>query len=187
MQYIDGVVLAGGKSSRFGTDKALFSYKGKPLVLHALDILRPICRNLLISSNQKQAFDDFGATVIGDIYRNCGPLGGIHSALHYTNAQALAVIGCDTPKVPTHLYQLFLQHLPGHHIVMGTHNNMVEATCAIVSKSALPYIEQALERKQYKIINAIEEMAVCFVPLEDQPFFSREVFLNINSKEDLQG
>ncbi len=53
---VTGVVLAGGRSSRFGQDKGLYPYHGKPLVLHAADIIRPLCDELLIISNTPEEY-----------------------------------------------------------------------------------------------------------------------------------
>ena len=81
LKNITGIILAGGRSSRFGRDKGLFPFRGKPLVEHAIDILQPIINDIRISTNQPETYAYLGLPMIGDIHQGCGPLGGMHAAL----------------------------------------------------------------------------------------------------------
>jgi molybdenum cofactor guanylyltransferase len=77
---ITGIILAGGQSSRMGTDKAMLQIDGKTLMERAIEICKPICHEILISSNNPK-HENFGFTVIPDEIKNCGPMGGIYSCL----------------------------------------------------------------------------------------------------------
>ncbi len=72
-------ILAGGKSTRMGTDKAFVEYDGRILLERALSLARSVTPDVRIVGSQEK-FAPF-APVVEDIFRDCGPLGGIHSAL----------------------------------------------------------------------------------------------------------
>src|ERR1039457_2185492 len=79
---ISGYVLAGGRSSRMGTDKALLQLAGKPLIAHAVAKLRRICADVHILGS-KPALAAF-APLVPDLHPNCGPVGGMEAALAHS-------------------------------------------------------------------------------------------------------
>jgi len=180
-----GIVLAGGKSKRFGEDKGLFLFRDKHLVLHALDILRPWCDELMISTNRPDSYQVFGVKTVKDVYPGCGPLGGIHAALSNSRFSHAAFISCDTPFIPTEIYPYLLENMADHQAIMPVHGKYVETMCAIYHKSSLPSIEIAIEAKKYKILEALKAMDVRFINIENESFFHAEIFHNINYKTDL--
>ncbi|MET0374939.1 MAG: molybdenum cofactor guanylyltransferase [Rhizorhabdus sp.] len=99
MSRLLGAVLAGGRSSRFGSDKAEALLEGRPLVEHAAALLRPIVDDIVLCG---RAYADLPA--IADRPRGgMGPLGGMNAALHHARAHgftAVLTLGCDTPHVP---------------------------------------------------------------------------------------
>lgn len=100
-----GVVLAGGRSTRFGMDKALYTIDGKPMYQYVLDTLKNTfsCDELVINTNEslKNSFHPITVVVDNEDYSDLGPLGGLYAvALKYPNTR-LMVISCDTPFVST--------------------------------------------------------------------------------------
>ncbi len=182
---ITGVVLAGGKSRRFGQDKGTFIYQGKTLTERALDIIRPACGQLLISTNNAKAYASFGLGTVPDIYPECGPLGGIHSALIHASHDMVAFIPCDTPFLPAAIYTFLLKHLAAHDLVIPVHARGAESTCSLWHKKSLPLLEQALEKKKHKILEAVETMDGNMVSVEGTSFYHPRIFHNINTKRDL--
>jgi molybdenum cofactor guanylyltransferase len=90
-----GVVLAGGASTRFGSDKAAALYEGKALIEHAAEQLRPHVSTLLVAGRSWS-----GLVSVADCPEpGLGPLGGLCGALDYAARQgedAVLSIGCDT-------------------------------------------------------------------------------------------
>lgn len=102
-----GAVLAGGRSSRFGSDKALALLRGRPLIDHAADALRPHVAQLVLSGRDAQGF----VGVPDRPEPGLGPLGGIAGALHYAAAHGYAAIlttGCDMPVFPPSLVRALI-------------------------------------------------------------------------------
>ena len=98
---VGGYVLAGGKSSRMGRDKALLELAGKPLVLHAVTKLRRICSEVSIlgSNSELEAY----APLVRDLHAGCGPMAGIEAALRSSKYDWNLILPVDVPFLPTFL------------------------------------------------------------------------------------
>ncbi len=184
-EKISGVVLAGGQSRRFGRDKGLYVYKNKPLALHAAEILEPLCDEIIISSNKPAEYAPLGFRVISDIYKNCGPLGGIHSGLSHAAHDKVAFIACDTPHIPASIYSFLLQHQQSYDAIMPAHGQYIETLCAVYHKGSLVQITASLENKTYKILDAHKDLMVRYISVEAEDFYSPEIFHNINYQDDI--
>lgn len=179
-----GVVLAGGRSSRFGQDKGLFTFHGKALAAHALDIIRPHCGELMISTNRPEDYARLLTPTVADIFPECGPMGGIHAALKKAGKNILVVIGCDMPLVPAQLIGHLLQEMKGHQVVIPVHEGFSETMCAVYAKECLPVIERTLTQKTFKILDVLEQLDTCFLEIDEQPFYRPGMFRNINYRKD---
>lgn len=81
---VTGGILAGGHSSRFGSNKALFSPNGETLIERAAHLLRPLCRQVLVSASHTnaEAYAFLGLDIVEDLHSDCGPLGGLEAMLN---------------------------------------------------------------------------------------------------------
>lgn len=116
MQKVIGVVLAGGRSSRFGgVDKSFVPLAGRPLIAHALDRLVHQVPVLAISSNTSpEKFAQFGLEVFPDIIQGAvGPLGGIHAALNRWPDNEVVTVAVDLPFLPAGWVQQLRQNNGG--------------------------------------------------------------------------
>lgn len=102
MGRVLGAVLAGGRSQRFGSDKAAALYAGRTLIQHAIAAIRPQVDAVVVCGRQMD-----GETCLPDRPApDLGPLGGLCAALAYAQAQgydAVLSVGCDTPVLPPDL------------------------------------------------------------------------------------
>jgi len=102
---VTAFILAGGKSTRMGTDKAFLEHQGRTLLARALDLGRSVASEVRIVGSQEK-FAPFGA-VVEDVFRDCGPLAGIHAALLASATELNVMLAVDTPRIST----AFLQYL----------------------------------------------------------------------------
>ncbi len=91
------VLLAGGKSSRFGTNKAFALFNGKPMIEHVMDTLQEAFQNVLIMTNTPEDYHYLGVPVLTDEIPYRGPLGAIESAFEKTKFEKIFVSACDLP------------------------------------------------------------------------------------------
>jgi molybdopterin-guanine dinucleotide biosynthesis protein A len=101
-----GVILAGGKSTRMGVDKALVDLNGRPLIAHAIERLRPQVDAMTISANgELQRFAPFALPILSDAApdRDAGPLAGVAAALAFARSEGWTLVAtapCDAPFAP---------------------------------------------------------------------------------------
>ncbi|WP_020007016.1 molybdenum cofactor guanylyltransferase [Salinicoccus albus] len=99
-----GVILAGGRSTRFGEDKSFYKLAGQPMYQHIADILSRtgVCSDIVISTNAalQDDFDNYVTVTDDERFTDKGPLGGLHAAAGAYPEARLMVMSCDTPYVP---------------------------------------------------------------------------------------
>ena len=96
------VILAGGKSSRMGTDKALLELNGKKFIEQISEELDWFEEKIIAHGNNRE-LSGTSWTLISDSYPNHGPIGGIHAALSVCQSDALFVVTCDIPLISKRL------------------------------------------------------------------------------------
>ena len=103
---ITGAILAGGRGLRMGgLDKGLLEHRGRPLVEHVLEALRPQVGPLLIVANRNGAsYQRYGLPVHPDLIDGFqGPLAGLHTALSHADTELVLCVPCDVPALPADL------------------------------------------------------------------------------------
>ena len=187
IDQVAGVILAGGKSSRFGSNKALALHQGAALIQTITRRLAGLFPETLLITNTPENYAFLGWPMAADHYHNCGPLAGIHAALRTISQPRAFVCGCDMPLVNQDLIR-FLCQLPGdHEVVLPWLPEGPEPLYAVYSKKALPIIEKNLALNQCKIGTLYEKLRIRKVTAEEilqiLPDFT--TFQNINHQHDL--
>src|SRR5581483_8109375 len=101
-------ILAGGRSTRMGADKALLALDGKTLLERGLETARAVGGEAMIVG-ARERYAEFGATVVEDEFQQCGPLGGIHAALGASQSELNVVLSVDTPLVSAEFLRYLLK------------------------------------------------------------------------------
>jgi molybdenum cofactor guanylyltransferase len=142
LQDCAGFVLAGGASSRMGTDKALVSLASEPLIVHALRILREAGLDPQIAG-ARTPLETF-APVIED--NGAGPLSGICAAMASTSAQWCVFLPVDLPLLPPELISVLLQdaRITGAAVTVPQVSGFTETFPAILARAVLPSLEASL-------------------------------------------
>lgn len=185
---ITGIILAGGKSSRMGKDKALFDFKGKKLVSYAIETLRPLCSTLLISANRTpEKYEEFGFQVISDEIKNVGPMGGILTCLKHSETQHNLIISCDTPFVGSELFKHLLNEIENFQVVVPSHETfLIEPLNAYYNTNVIGEMEQSIQDGNYKMMDFFKKVRFKSVEINEKlPFFKEHLFLNINTLKDM--
>jgi len=181
-----GFVLAGGKSSRMGTDKTFLNFAGQTLLDRALAVMKAASGSAAIVGNSA-ALATFGR-VIEDVFPDCGPLGGIHAALAASSSEFNAILAVDMPFVSHKLLAfLFAAAEDGSAIVTVPRTRTgFQPLCAIYRREFCATAERALRAGKYKVDAAFANLPLRIV--EDAELagagFSEKDFVNINSPED---
>lgn len=104
---VHGFVLAGGKSSRMGRDKALLEFRGRPLIEIAVEKLRGLCAEVSIAGNR----DDLArfAPVVHEARLNAGPAAGVEAGLLHARQPWAMFLPVDVPLVPVELLRRWVE------------------------------------------------------------------------------
>ena len=108
-----GAIIAGGASSRFGSDKALALLDGRPLIAHAAAALEPFVATIVVCGREWGGLLSLADQPLPGL----GPLGGIAAALRHAEPAGythVLTIGCDMPRVPPALIADLIEHAPAY-------------------------------------------------------------------------
>ncbi len=183
---ITGIILAGGKSSRFGTDKAFAELNGMPLISFSYNKLKQICSKIILSSNSENSiFLDI--KIVKDEFAEIGPIGGIYSALNQSDTEINIVLSCDIPFVSVDLLNYLLLQSENFDVTIAKHEDYCEPLIGIYKKSINNSIKDSINNKQYSLIKLITKLNYNEVIInEKQNFYHNNLFFNVNTKQDLE-
>jgi molybdopterin-guanine dinucleotide biosynthesis protein A len=185
---VSGIVLAGGQSSRLGTDKSSINVNGQSLIEHIVAKLTRLSDDVIIVTNSPDEYDHLEARLVGDIYPGKGALGGIYSGLRATaNAYSL-VVACDMPFLDLNLLRYMIILAREHDVVIPRIGGLPEPLHAIYSKNCLEPIDRLLARGGLKIIDFFSEVRVRYVEKGEVDIFDPQhlSFFNVNTPNDLE-
>jgi molybdopterin-guanine dinucleotide biosynthesis protein A len=197
-----GFVLAGGRSSRMGTDKALVQLDGQPLVARAVRILQEAGLTAFMAGGQPALADL--APLVQDRQPGLGPLSGICAALASASARYAVFLPVDLPLLPASLVVHLLRHarITGGAVIVPSVNGFAQTFPAVVIRVTLPMLERELESGRSGCFSAFQAAAaglgetVTVVPVEmlvqagqiahPSGLPPARWFLNLNTAEDLR-
>ena len=182
-------ILAGGKSTRMGADKAFLDYEGRTLLARVLALARSITPDVRIVGTAEK-FAPF-ALVVEDIFRDCGPLAGIHAALRSSQNELNVMLAVDTPFVSWAFLQYLIsqaQSAPDAAAVVPRDGESSQPLCAIYRREFADVAERALLAGRNRIDVLFSEVRTRMIEREELEGagFSRSIFRNLNTPEELQ-
>ena len=188
---IGALILMGGKNSRMnGNVKGLLKIKNSTFLEKIQETLNDFSSIYLsindkFSKEQKQNFENMGFKIIEDIYKEIGPLGGIYSSLLNCKEEYLFITACDMPFITKNSIEVLCNKVDKNTdgVVFYDKNNKLYPLGAIYSKNVLPFIEEMIEKKYYKLSYLIEKSNFVKINIEktDIPL---KVLSNINTLQE---
>lgn len=183
---ITGIILAGGKSKRMGTEKGLVLFRGKSLIEYPYELFNKLCDEVIISSNSN-SFNYLGCSVYKDEDKDFGPIGGIYTCLKTSSNEINIISPCDMPFLTIELYQLLLSNLSNFDAVLTTKDGFhIEPLVGIYNKSTLPLFKKYIESGNSHLQELIKELNYNLIKIDSFSCNSDEsLFLNINTLSEL--
>lgn len=180
---IGAVILAGGKSRRMGTDKAELLIDNQ-IFLDKIALELTDFDELLVSVGSKDHLAETKYQTVADKYPDCGPIGGLQSALSVCTSDALFAISCDVPLFKSCLAQFLCSKMSDDYdaVIALSPEGFFHPLCAVYKKSVADIFEKFILSGDYKILNAYEQMKICSVPVED----FEDLLLNVNTPEEYE-
>ncbi len=181
-------VLAGGKSSRMGTDKAFVPVLGRPLIEDVLAQLAGLGRETLIVTNRPDDYRYLGVPLFGDVLPDKGALGGLYSALVAATQPHVLCVACDMPFVVRPLLDYLISLIPEGDAIVPRLAEGPEPFRAIYARACREPIRAALDAGRMRVIGFYSDVRVRYVDeAEIDRFDPRHLsFFNINSPADVE-
>lgn len=179
-----GILLAGGLSRRYGSEKAFANIEGTPFYEASYHVLNHLCDEVIVVTRKdlvEQFPEDY--LVITDVeeYVGCGPLAGVYSAMTYIEAENYVVLPCDVPLISEEMMEALIRKHQTEITIVET-NRRLQPLISIWNSSTKDKIAKALKQKQYRIRDVFKTASIMKIngtSLTTQ----HEVFTNVNTPE----
>jgi molybdopterin-guanine dinucleotide biosynthesis protein A len=183
-------VMAGGKSSRMGTDKSFVRLLGKPLIEHVLERLDEVgAEETLLITNRLDDYAYLGLPMYTDVLPDKGSLGGIYTAVYYSSSDYTLVVACDMPFVNPALLCYMVGLCDGScDVIVPRVQEYPQGLHAIYNKACELPIRARRAADLLKIIGFYPDVRVRYI---DEPEYERFdprglSFYNVNTPEELE-
>jgi molybdopterin-guanine dinucleotide biosynthesis protein A len=184
---VTGVILAGGKSSRFGSNKALVRVKGVRLIERTVRVMKAVFQEVLLVTNTPADYAFLELPMVQDLIKGLGPMGGIYTGLESISERAGFFVACDMPFLHQGLVRHMVKMREDYDAVVPRMDWMIEPLHALYTKHCLPVIKASIKAREYQIARCFKKLRVRYVEREELLAFDPELMslFNINEPKDL--
>lgn len=181
-------VLAGGKSSRFGSNKAIAQWGSKTIIATIIETAKLLSDELVIVTKDFETYKDLGVRLVPDLIADAGPLGGLYSAMKASHSSHIFLLACDMPCINADLIKFMITLPTWSPVIIPVTDNGFEPLHAFYHCSLEKPIEYLL-----KIGKKSMKALLDFTPRQE--IHEREIikfshniscFRNINTQDDLK-
>ncbi|GAF93269.1 unnamed protein product, partial [marine sediment metagenome] len=148
---VTGVILAGGRSLRFGREKAFVRLNRKSLIEWTISSLSRVSESILIVTSIERYESVLHAQHAGEVFVDLWPgkaaLGGIYTGLYHANTVYSVVVGCDMPFLNRDLLNYQISLASDYDAIVLRINDKIEPLHSIYSKSCLPFNRKTVSQK----------------------------------------
>ena len=176
-------ILAGGKSTRMGQNKALMEFQNETMIGR---ISRQFsdCGEVLVSASQRGLYEAEGLRVVYDEADSIGPIEGIRQLVSHAGEEYVFICAADMPFVNREIAEYLAEFISSDYdCYVVTDEEHVHPLCAIYSKRVLPVIEELIREKRYKLIEILDRVRTKYVSLKYTDF-DRRIVRNVNTKDE---
>jgi molybdopterin-guanine dinucleotide biosynthesis protein A len=188
---VAGYVLVGGKSSRFGRDKALLEFNGVPLAVRIAERMRPAVEGVtLVGSPEK--YRELGLRVIPDAVTDFGPLGGVLAALEDSTSEWNLLTACDMPELTAEFFSFLAARTAGcgDDVILPYDGvGRAEPLCGVYRSTARAVVRRQVEAGVHKVMHALDGLRIARLDPEEWAALdpAGRLFTNLNWPEDWKG
>lgn len=195
---ITGIILSGGKSSRMGENKSLMRLGDRTVIEHILLLIQSLFQEVILITNRPDEYQFLNIPLFEDIYKNRGPLAGIHSGLLNSKTENNFIISCDIPLITKEIIEYIIKFDTPHPITVCRADGYIQQLAGNYSKSVLPKIEKLFKinedeiknsnqrKRKWKVHLLLDLVGAEIIEANKLDFYSEGLFLNMNSQEDYQ-
>lgn len=185
---ITGIILAGGKSSRMGVNKSFLKLRELTFIEIISELMQNIFANVMIITNTPSEYKFLNLPLYEDIYKEKGPLGGIHSVLTHSLTERNFVLSCDTPFMTHEMIEYLINYRTDKPVLFCRAAGYHQPLAGMYEKKILPVIEKILlddDLKDKKSFHQfLKNVEAEIIDPEKLSFYEDKLFYNVNKPED---
>ena len=180
---ITGIILAGGKSTRMGTDKGFLILENKSFVQYSIDALQPLVSDILIVSDNPD-YDTFGFKRINDITKNAGPVSGIYSGLEASSTKYNLILSCDIPLITSEILKKLIEGIDKtSEIIQIESNGKTMPLIALYKRQCKETFSRLLLEDERRLRVAVNQCDVKNITINIE---EHSTTTNINTKDEFK-
>lgn len=170
-----------------GTDKSFIPLDGKLLIQHVIDRASQLGMPLLLIANNIERYQQFDLPVYPDAIPGAGSLGGVYTALTYSQTEYTLCLACDMPQVNLALLRYLMTLTGSYDVIAPRVNGVTQSLHAIYHRRCLPVLYDHIQQGKLKISGVIELLQTRLVDDAELSRFDPEgaSFVNLNTQGDL--
>ncbi|MDR4950116.1 molybdenum cofactor guanylyltransferase [Neobacillus cucumis] len=182
------IILAGGKSSRMGTNKALLKINEKTNIERIVEQLKLLFDDLILVTNDAKTYEFLDVQMVPDQYPGMGPLAGVHAGLNVSNYDVNLVVACDMPFISSELAEALLANTSNYDAVVPVINGKQHPLFAVYQKQVAKMVEERIQSGQLRMKHLLDDLNVLYVTEKElatySPITLEKVFFNMNHPEE---
>jgi molybdopterin-guanine dinucleotide biosynthesis protein A len=182
-EHISGIILAGGKSSRMGSDKGFLVLNDRLFIEHIINAMEPLVHNIILVSGNAD-YDVFGYKRVSDLIEDSGPLAGLYTGLYHSGTQYNMVLSCDVPLIKTFvLAQLINNADKPYDVVQLQSQGKSIPLIALYQKHCMSTCLGLLDKGEKRLRIAVEHFNTKTIPIAPE---WEQYVKNINTIDQLK-
>jgi len=180
---ITAILLAGGKSSRMGTDKGLIELNGASFMARIIRAVEPFVNKITIVSNDPN-YDVFNLKRVSDIIPDAGPLAGIFSGLFYSESEVNLILSCDVPLINEAVIKILIDgYDPEMDVIQLQSQGKTIPLIALYKKHCMHRCLESLKKGERRLTKVVEQMNTKTIILDSS---LEPLVRNINTVDELK-
>ena len=184
------IILAGGKSSRMGTNKALLKINEKTNIERTADKLKLLFDDIILVTNQSEPYEFLGLRMVPDQYPGMGPLAGVHAGLTASDYDINFIVACDMPFVSGELSEVLVNNSLHYDAVIPVINGRQHPLFSVFKKQTAQVVEQQIKADQLRMKHLLDHLDVLYLTERELTAYSQveltKVFFNMNHPEEYE-
>jgi len=181
-KHITGIIIAGGKSSRMGSDKGFLLLNDSTFMSSIIENMKPLVHDIIIVSDTT-TYDKFGYKRVQDIIKDAGPLAGLYTGLYHSETEYNLVVSCDIPLIKTFVLQQLIEGFDVEFDVIQLQSqSRTMPLIALYKKQCLHTFFKLLQSNERRLRFAVEQLNTKTIKLDSN---LDKYVQNINTPEQL--
>ncbi|WML41706.1 molybdenum cofactor guanylyltransferase [Neobacillus sp. OS1-2] len=184
------IILAGGKSSRMGTNKALLKINEKTNIERIADALKLLFDDIILVTNDSEQYEFLGLRMVADHFPGMGPLAGVHAGLLASDYDVNFIVACDMPFVSTELAEALVHNCGHYDAVIPVINGKQHPLFAVFQKKTVEEVAASIEAGRLRMKHLLDQLNVLYVTETELQTYSHldieRVFFNMNHPNEYE-